>query len=595
MRRVFAAIAASVLLLSPALAQVSPLPANRFMASPSGSTGNLAPRALVSSDLFQGVSCPSGEAFFNNSGAIGCAAPSFTGGLISATTPLSFTVAGTSGGIPYFSGAATWGSTAALSANQIVLGGGAGGAPSTPIGLGTTTTLLHGNAAGAPSFGAIVSADVAAVLANAPAASFLTLGVNSAGMVGDGSTSNNTVFASLLASIASGGEIKLPCGVYKFTTSFSVTVGAGKRIKLSGASSECVTLFFSGTTAGITFTYGDGTSSVDISDLSFTTDDATGVNTALTLTASAMIPTGGPATNLTNLIFHGSDGFGATNYWGNGISTTSVSNVSLDRIGFYGGLANKGNGIVTAGTSGSVFEAVYNVIDSVFYQCNIGFTYGSFVQGVSLVNDNFTACKNGVRVPAGESTLDQLVISKSQFGLSSVTGNAGIYIQTNLPNTLIDHNLFIIPTNGMGITFDTQATTRYVIDHNEFGGADTTTTTAINLGITGGRGTIANNDFGTLLNSVNYVAGASAFVTGNHITNVSNYLDGSATIIGYGNTPEVDYAIGNLPTCNAAMNGVRLVINNGVASPTYRAAVSTTGTTWSPIWCSPTASAWQYD
>ena len=58
----------------------------------------------------------------------------FTGGLISvatSTTTPALTVAGTSGGIPYFSGTSTWASSGALAANKVVLGGGAGVAPST--------------------------------------------------------------------------------------------------------------------------------------------------------------------------------------------------------------------------------------------------------------------------------------------------------------------------------------------------------------------------------------------------------------------------------------------------------------------------------
>lgn len=67
---------------------------------------------------------------------------------------------GTSGGIPYFSASTTIASSAALAANQLVIGGGAGVTPATLGSLGTTAQVLHGNAAGAPSFGAIVSADV---------------------------------------------------------------------------------------------------------------------------------------------------------------------------------------------------------------------------------------------------------------------------------------------------------------------------------------------------------------------------------------------------------------------------------------------------
>jgi plastocyanin len=58
----------------------------------------------------------------------------WTGGIVSiatATTTPAFTIAGTSGGIPYFSSSSTWASSAALAANAIVIGGGAGVAPST--------------------------------------------------------------------------------------------------------------------------------------------------------------------------------------------------------------------------------------------------------------------------------------------------------------------------------------------------------------------------------------------------------------------------------------------------------------------------------
>jgi hypothetical protein len=69
---------------------------------------------------------------------------------------------GTDGGILGYTATGTLASSALLTANALVLGGGAGATPSTPVGLGTTTTLLHGNVAGAPSYGAVVDADISA-------------------------------------------------------------------------------------------------------------------------------------------------------------------------------------------------------------------------------------------------------------------------------------------------------------------------------------------------------------------------------------------------------------------------------------------------
>lgn len=72
---------------------------------------------------------------------------------------------GTSGGIPGFTGSTTLASSIALTANALVLGGGAGATPTPMASLGTTTTLLHGNASGAPTFGAVgLTGDVFGIL-----------------------------------------------------------------------------------------------------------------------------------------------------------------------------------------------------------------------------------------------------------------------------------------------------------------------------------------------------------------------------------------------------------------------------------------------
>lgn len=105
-------------------------------------------------------------------GSVTSVAQSFTGGLISVsgspiTTSgtLALTVAGTSGGIPYFSSASTWATSAALAASALVIGGGAGAAPTTTTtGTGVVTALgvntgsagaviVNGGALGTPSSG----------------------------------------------------------------------------------------------------------------------------------------------------------------------------------------------------------------------------------------------------------------------------------------------------------------------------------------------------------------------------------------------------------------------------------------------------------
>jgi len=92
-------------------------------------------------------------------GTVTSVAQSFTGGIVSvAGSPittsgtLALTVAGTSGGVPYFSSASTWASSGALTQYGVVIGGGAGAAPTTTA-VGTATYVLTSNGAGvAPTF-----------------------------------------------------------------------------------------------------------------------------------------------------------------------------------------------------------------------------------------------------------------------------------------------------------------------------------------------------------------------------------------------------------------------------------------------------------
>jgi len=111
------------------------------------------------------------------SGTVTSVAQSFTGGIVSvAGSPittsgtLALTVAGTSGGIPYFSSGTTWATSAALAAGGIVVGGGAGVTPATTTtGTGVVTALgvntgsagafvVNGGALGTPASGILTNA-----------------------------------------------------------------------------------------------------------------------------------------------------------------------------------------------------------------------------------------------------------------------------------------------------------------------------------------------------------------------------------------------------------------------------------------------------
>lgn len=114
--------------------------------------------------------------------------------------------AGTSGGVLGFTASGVLASSVALTASALVLGGGPGATPTALGSLGTTTTLLHGNAAGAPTFAAVsLSADVTGLL---PFANFATLAATSLfgnGAITGGTGGNITVGPGLALSV--GGTL----------------------------------------------------------------------------------------------------------------------------------------------------------------------------------------------------------------------------------------------------------------------------------------------------------------------------------------------------------------------------------------------------
>jgi hypothetical protein len=144
------------------------------------STGNTLTKTTLTAGSGVSISNGSGSITISATGTGGTVTSvdsTFTGGIVSVggvpitgSGTIAFTVAGTSGGIPYFSSSSTWATSAALAANAIVVGGGAGAAPATvTTGTGVVTALgvntgsagafvVNGGALGTPSSGTLTNA-----------------------------------------------------------------------------------------------------------------------------------------------------------------------------------------------------------------------------------------------------------------------------------------------------------------------------------------------------------------------------------------------------------------------------------------------------
>lgn len=218
-------------------------------------------------------------------------AASFTGGLISvggspvtSSGTLALTVAGTSGGVPYFSGASTWASSGALTANLPVIGGGAGSAPTVGTRSGNTTKFVT-------TTGALVNGDCVSIDANA---NFVDSGQVGCGGGGAGGTVTSVALAGPTGFGISGSPV-VTSGTLTFAMPTSWTTGdlllgnGSNSVARLGIGANGTVLRSNGTTAAWSAVGGGTVTSFSSGNLAplFTTSVATATTTpALTYTIS---------------------------------------------------------------------------------------------------------------------------------------------------------------------------------------------------------------------------------------------------------------------------------------------------------------------
>jgi len=180
-----------------------------------------------------------------SAGTVTSVAQSFTGGIISvAGSPittsgtLALTVAGTSGGIPYFGSASTWATSALLAANALMVGGGAATAPST-VTTGTDVVTALGVAVGsAGAFvvnGGVLGTPSSGTLTNATGLP-LTTGVTGTLPIANGGTGTTT------PAIVAGTNVTVS-GTWPNQTINSTASGTGDVVGPSSATDTAITLF----------------------------------------------------------------------------------------------------------------------------------------------------------------------------------------------------------------------------------------------------------------------------------------------------------------------------------------------------------------
>lgn len=250
---------------------------------------------------------------------------------------------GTSGGIPYFSGSTTIASSAALAANALVIGGGAGVAPSTTT-TGTGVVTAVGNAVN--TTGGLVTQSgtlaASAFLLGGGASTAITSTTTGTGVVT--AIGNNTNSANGLAVLGAGGSLAVAQGGTGQTT---YTDG---QLLIGNSSGNTLTTATLTQGSGVTITNGNGSITISATgsggDVTAAGNNAfTGANTFYNATGQTFAP----ASTNDGIIVQGRAG-GSSSYRVTFATTTLTNSQTVTfpdaNINFTAGLgvANGGTG-----------------------------------------------------------------------------------------------------------------------------------------------------------------------------------------------------------------------------------------------------------
>lgn len=327
----------------------------------SGTLASTAASPLILDPVTGALTCPTCVTSSGGGAITGVAPISVSAsGVVSLATPLvvqyggTGLAAGTSGGVPYFDSTSTMASSGTLTANQIVLGGGAGGAPTVVGSLGTATTVLHGNASGAPTFGPVsLTADISGILPLANGGTNAALTASNGGLV----YSSGSALA-ILAGTATAGQIprsganaapSWSTATYPATAAAGTILNAGSANVISATATP--TLGANGGTGG-----------------QITLNGATSGSAVIRVGAAAGTGTifQVPATNGTNLHPLVTDGSGVTSWGGPALTSstgtltiangkTFTANSTLTTAGVDGKTLTVNNSITLAGTDATTW------------------------------------------------------------------------------------------------------------------------------------------------------------------------------------------------------------------------------------------------
>lgn len=282
-------------------------------------------------------------------------------------------------------------------------------------------------------------------------------------------------FAAAQTSPSRRGQncIYFPAGIYKFNSPQKIDIPASSAtgsIAIRGDGPDATELNFSNGTSGLSFTLASQFQSIHLHDFSVLAGSASTTNAGIRITQTQpgiANPANTAVSDISYVNVHGNDGYGATNAFGIGIALDQVSNVNLISNNITGSLATNTACIQITGTPKSI-AVVFSFTAVTANYCNIGLYYGAYVQGVTIMQSNFTGDNYGIFTSAAALGMAQLSIGLTQFN-----DNKGDIVLRTAPDgvQIIGNNFYMTGAGTIGISVE--AALAFTIEGNTFHGLGT--------------------------------------------------------------------------------------------------------------------------
>lgn len=325
-------------------------------------------------------------------GTVTSVAQSFTGGIVSVGgTPvtssgtLALTVAGTSGGIPYFSSGTTWATSGVMGAGALVVGGGAGATPTALAAVASGRVLTSAGTLTTPAYSSTITLGASGTLGT------ITLG--------------NATSGTILITPPTGA-----LGTVTLTLPITSTTLAGLAVAQTFSANQT----FSGT--------------IDIAATTSTAGQITQAGTRILHTSGTVNLFLGEASGNTALVTTGSTNNGSNNI---GIGknsllacTTGSSNTAIGRVTMTALTTGSNNVAVGDDTGTAITDGEYNILVG----RNAGKNITTGDNNSAIGGQSLTTCSTGgSNVAIGYQSLGSTNASSN----TAVGHNSGYYSTSN--------------------------------------------------------------------------------------------------------------------------------------------------------------------